>query len=94
MQGFATGDVVPLVIGEIVEELTDSPWYGIILPIVTVHDSIMFELRNRHLLTEARNYLDRLLSNTRERIIRRFGFDPGLDFHVEGKVGANWKEME
>lgn len=94
VQGFATGDIVPLVLGEIVEELTASEWYGRILPVVTVHDSIMFELHNRYEIEEARNYLDGLLSNTRERIIRRFGFDPGLDFHVEGKVGGNWKEME
>jgi DNA polymerase I-like protein with 3'-5' exonuclease and polymerase domains len=93
VQGFATGDVVPLVIGEVVEELTASKWYGTILPIVTVHDSIMFELRGNADVTEARNYLEKLLSNTRERIERRFGFDPGIDFHVEGKVGHNWKEM-
>lgn len=94
VQGFATGDVVPLVIGEIVEELTASEWYGTILPVVTVHDSIMFELTDTLKLVEARNYLDGLLSNTRERIKRRFGFDPGIDFNVEGKVGINWKEME
>lgn len=94
VQGFATGDVVPLVIGEVVEELTASEWYGTILPVVTVHDSIMFELTDPEKLVEARNYLDGLLSNTRERIKRRFDFDPGIDFNVEGKVGYNWKEME
>lgn len=93
VQGFATGDVVPLVLGEVVKQLTDSEWYGRILPIVTVHDSIMFEVRDKNHIVEARNYLDTLMSNTRSLIEQRFGFDPGLDFHVESKVGYNWKEL-
>jgi DNA polymerase-1 len=93
VQGFATGDVVPLVLGHVVRELTASEWYGRILPIVTVHDSIMFEVRNKNDIVDARNYLDGLMSNTRNLIIERFGFDPGLDFNTESKVGYNWKEL-
>lgn len=93
VQGFATGDVVPLVLGYVVRELTASEWYGKILPIVTVHDSIMFEVLDKRDIVDARNYLDKLMSNTRSLVMERFGFDPGLDFHTESKVGYNWKEL-
>lgn len=93
VQGFATGDIVPLVIGEVVKAITASEWYGLILPVATVHDSIMFELTKDCPLGEALNFLRELMSNTRQYIIDRFGFDPGLDFATEYKVGKNWKEM-
>lgn len=93
IQGWSTGDVVPLMVGYVVEQITNSEWYGRILPKLTVHDSILFEITDATALDEARNYLVDLMSKTREVILKQFGFDIGIDLKTEHKVGLNWKDM-
>jgi DNA polymerase-1 len=92
IQGWSTGDVVPLMIGHVVRELTASKWYGKIRPLVTVHDSILFEVPTLD-LTEARNYLVELMSKTRQVIEAQFGYDIGIELKTENKTGDNWKDM-
>jgi len=93
VQGWSTGDVVPMMMGYVVAEITKSKYFGRIRPVVTVHDSMMFEIDYSVDLTEARNYLDDLMSKTREVIKQQFGYDIGLELKTEGKTGNNWKEM-
>jgi DNA polymerase I-like protein with 3'-5' exonuclease and polymerase domains len=92
IQGWSTGDVVPLMVGYVVREITNSKWYRLIRPVVTVHDSIMFEVR-QDVLEEARNYLVELMSKTRQVYADQFGQDIGIDLKTEHKTGLNWKEM-
>lgn len=93
IQGWATGDIVPMMVGYVVAEITKSEWYGIILPLTTVHDSLLFEVTDATMLDDARNFLDDLLSKTRTVIMEQFGVDVGLDFKTENKCGLNWKDL-
>lgn len=93
IQGFSTGDVVPLMLGYVCSEVIKSKWRDDIRMVVTVHDSIMFEVREGLHYEDCLNFLVELMSNTRQVIEDRFGIDVGLELNTEYKQGYNWKEM-
>ena len=94
VQGFATGDIVPLVLGKLYRVLKNDPLLSdSCLMINTVHDSVVFDIRDEHLL----EYTDKVITETMQAAPRylkeRFNIDFDLELPVDGSVGRNWLDM-
>lgn len=99
VQGFATGDMVPLIINMILDRL-DTAYalkYTIwgeskILFINTIHDSAMFDCHEEHLglLLEAVEYAFNDLKRTFKEL---FDYDLKLNYTYSAKFGNNWKDV-
>ena len=91
VQGFATGDIVPLVLGEVYHTIV--PYHEEVKLINTVHDSILLDLREDmchtigSLVKQVMEDAPRMLKNT-------FDIDFNLPLNVEIKVGKTWSNMK
>ena len=95
VQGFATGDIVPMVLGKLYRVLkNDSVLSDECLLINTVHDSVVFDVKDEGVL----RYADRIIRQTMEDAPRylkeTFGIDFDLELPVDGEAGRNWLHME
>lgn len=99
VQGFATGDMVPLIINMILDKLDTAYalkyniWGGSkILFINTIHDSAMFDCHEEHLghLLEAVEYAFNDLKRTFKEL---FDYDLKLNYTYSAKFGNNWKDV-
>lgn len=99
VQGFATGDMVPLIINMILDRLDTTYalkyniWGGSkILFINTIHDSAMFDCHEEHLghLLEAVEYAFNDLKRTFKKL---FDYDLKLNYTYSAKFGNNWKDV-
>jgi len=99
VQGFATGDIVPLILNAILEELDNHPtedysiWSkGNCLFINTIHDSGMFDCHEDHL-----GYLllavENVFTNLPQIFKELFDYDLKLNYSYSVKFGPNWKEV-
>jgi len=90
VQGFATGDVVPLVLGELYDVLKNSVYADVALLTNTVHDSVLLDCKNRDIAT----YVARLVKDTMEKapqyIEETWGFKFDLPLGVEVEIGKTW----
>lgn len=94
VQGFATGDVVPHMVGYVVTSLTKSKeLQGKALPIMTVHDSMLFDVRKEVLDLFLKKCYN-VLRNTTSIVQKHFGLVLGITLDVGCKVGSNWQDME
>ena len=93
MQGFATGDVVPEMLGRVMRNLFKHNIYNYCLPVNTVHDSILFDVRLDKL-----DQCVRIVSSTMKAVPlamkKRFGLDITLPFNVDVEIGESWKNMK
>jgi len=93
VQGFATGDVVPFMVGYIVTELTASPVFREkALPIMTVHDSMLFDVHETILDSFVEKCYN-ALKNTTKKMEETFGLSIPITLDVGCKVGLNWQDM-
>lgn len=94
VQGFATGDVVPHMVGHICESLYDCKLLKYIVPICTVHDSVLFDVHKNH-LTLAKESLCAILNQTKPIVEEWFGLeDLGVVFKVEASAGPTWGSVQ
>ena len=95
VQGTATGDIVPMMLGVVYQWLIRSEWWGRVLLINTVHDSMVFDAR---LLPEQMKVFAADLKQIMERAPtyyeEKFGVKFTLPLKVEVSVGENWKDQE
>lgn len=89
VQGLATGDIVPMMLGILFRKLIDKPGVKIIN---TVHDSIMLDVRN-DVLTETITEVRSILNKTHEFYEATFGIPLALKLNAGCKVGKNWFEL-
>ena len=96
VQGFATGDIVPLVLGKLYRFLKNSSFTLDVLMINTVHDSVVFDCSNEttaHMwYVEAKRIMEEAPKYLRELFPECADFD--LPLKVEGEIGEDWYEME
>ena len=90
IQGLATGDIVPLMLGVLFRKLILKP--GVKL-INTVHDSIMLDIRD-DVLKETIKEIQNVLNNTHMFFEKTFGFPLALKLSAGVTVGKNWFEQE
>lgn len=95
IQGFATGDIVPTVIGELHQKLyTTIPSLSEnCLMINTVHDSIMFDVHEDYINT-ACNLIKDVMESAPKLMGDVYGMNFDLPLKVEVTKGRNWKEQE
>lgn len=93
MQGFATGDIVPEMLGRVMRGLFKYKLYDKCLPINTIHDSIIFDVHKSQLAESAR-VVRSIMQAAPLAMKKRFGLELSLPFHVDVEVGCNWNEMK
>jgi DNA polymerase I-like protein with 3'-5' exonuclease and polymerase domains len=92
-QGFATGDIVPEMLGRVVRALFKYNLYDKCLPINTIHDSIIFDVHKDNLPTSAR-VVQKVMQAAPLAMEKRFGLKLSLPFNVDVEVGDSWDEMK
>jgi DNA polymerase I-like protein with 3'-5' exonuclease and polymerase domains len=93
MQGFATGDIVPEMLGRVVRALFKYNLYDKCLPINTIHDSIIFDVHKDNLPTSSR-VVQKVMQAAPLAMEKRFGLKLSLPFNVDVEVGDSWDEMK
>ena len=94
VQGFATGDIVPTVIGVMFRELKRNPMLkDKCLMINTVHDSVIFDV-HYSVLEYACDEIKRIMESAPEIMKEVYGIDIELPLKVEVTAGPNWKEQK
>lgn len=94
VQGFATGDIVPLVLGKLYyvlkndDELRDNA-----LLINTIHDSIMLDVRDAHKIKAAKT-VKRVMESAPQLLKGSLGIDFNLKLKADVKIGRSWGEMK
>ena len=97
IQGFATGDIVPMMLGVIMRyllshtELRDN-----MLMINTIHDSLLFDINIDVVSYNHIRDVVKLLETVPIQLKRYFNFDIDniLPFKVECEIGSNWYDMK
>ena len=90
VQGLATGDIVPMMLGIIFRELVGR---GDVLMVNTIHDSLMFDVRN-YALDDFIRGITAILKNTHEYFEKIFKKPLALKLNAGASVGINWFEMK
>ena len=96
IQGTATGDIVPMMLGELYSAIKNwEGHHGVknqILMINTVHDSILLDVPQKHLI-DAINLIEEVLKNTTNFYFETFKKRFNLPLRFEIEVGKNWEDM-
>jgi len=89
-QGFATGDIVPLILGEVYEELKKNLFLGPnALLVNTVHDSIVLDV-NASYVNNAASLVKRVMEDAPRYIKETWGIDFDLPLSVGISTGPDW----
>ena len=95
VQGFATGDIVPLVLGKLYRALkNDKVLCDDCLMINTVHDSVVFDIKDEETLFYADKVIRETMEAAPQYLKEIFDIDFGLELPVDGEAGKNWLVME
>ena len=90
VQGLATGDVVPMMLGHIFQWLKDRED---VYMVNTIHDSLMFDCRMES-ADQFVKEITALLRKTHECFERVFKRPLALKLNAGAAVGLNWYEMK
>jgi hypothetical protein len=90
-QGFATGDVMALFRAKLFRKGLSSG--GHILPIMTIHDSVMFDCYSVEAIGEAMTQCEDAANDLPKQIESLWGIRCDLPFKVEGKWGHSWDTL-
>lgn len=91
-QGFATGDLVPMCLGELYYELkANERLREKALLVNTVHDSVILDVHNS-VLEEAKDTVEKVLTNAPNYLKLYFGIEFDLPIKVETSIGPTWGE--
>jgi DNA polymerase I len=93
VQGFATGDIVPLVLGNLHKSLMRLEVTDKILLINTIHDSILLDVTVKY-IHQAAVITKQLMEEAPALLQDYFGIDLGMKLKAEVKVGKTWATME
>lgn len=93
VQGTATGDIVPMVLGKLFRRLINSSIYDKCLMINTVHDSVLFDV-HKDVLDQAIKLIKETMEAAPAYYKETFGVDFSLPLPVGISVGPNWLDMK
>jgi len=91
IQGGATGDIVPMMLGKINRWVTQNKFNDTIKLIATVHDSIVLDVEDEMLDIACYN-VKRILESAPEEYERNFGVEFDLPLNVSVEYGPNWAD--
>jgi DNA polymerase I-like protein with 3'-5' exonuclease and polymerase domains len=92
VQGFATGDIVPLVLGKLYRNLKQSVWANQALLINTVHDSVLLDVSSKALYDVAK-LVKATMQDAPNYLKEVYGIDFDLPLNVSVDAGPNWGEL-
>jgi len=87
VQGFATGDIVPVVLVEIDKRLREGNFLTLLVN--TVHDSIVFDVHPIE-IDRMITFVDDMNRDLHQIILGAFGIDFNVPLLLEAKIGDNW----
>lgn len=94
VQGFATGDIVPMILGKVYRRIKQSPTLDENCKMVnTVHDSILFDVTDGA-IRYAYDTIKQEMERVPEYLKKYFNIDFHLPINVDCKVGKNWLDMK
>jgi DNA polymerase I-like protein with 3'-5' exonuclease and polymerase domains len=94
IQGFATGDIVPEVLGRVFRALlADEELREKCLIINTVHDSIIFDC-HKSVLDKACRLIRSVMEDAPKWMEKRYGFKIDLPLNVDVEYGHSWDSLE
>jgi DNA polymerase I-like protein with 3'-5' exonuclease and polymerase domains len=93
IQGGATGDIVPMVLGAIHRWLVNNSYTGKAKLIATVHDSIVLDIHKDMLYTICSG-LRKIMEGAPQLYRESFGVSFDLPLKIEIKYGPNWADMK
>ena len=93
VQGFATGDIVPMILGKLYREVVQEPWRKNILMINTVHDSVLFDCSSEALAKDWRWQAKSIMEKAPMYLKEQFNIDFDLPLKVSAEMGKNWMTM-
>lgn len=92
-QGFATGDIVPMCVGELYYELkADEELREKALLTNTVHDSVLLDVHTG-VREKATQTAEKVLQSAPELLKMHFGIEFNLPLKVESEWGSSWGTM-
>ncbi len=95
VQGFATADVVPFLVGRLFRTLFSC--FGNdhkILLINTIHDSILFDCKDDDAVEELRRFCIEFFGHARKLVEVYYGVNQPLEYHVGIESGPNWYDKK
>ena len=92
VQGFATGDIVPMILGKIFRALLNSNIKNDFLLVNTIHDSIIFDSR-ACVLDLGLELVRTIMENAPQYLKEIFDIDFDLPLKVDVEYGRNWNEL-
>ena len=96
VQGFATGDIVPMILGKVYRELKSHPSSDEqehIKLINTVHDSIVFDV-DAGWQNDCYDIVHPVMCNVAGYLKDEFYIDFDIPIAVDCQIGKNWMEMK
>ena len=93
IQGGATGDIVPMILGRINRWLVKSGYIDKCKLIATVHDSIVLDI-HPDLIYTITNEVKRIMQSAPKLYEQNFGEVFDLDLNVEVTYGPSWGEQD
>ena len=91
VQGFSTADIVPHMLGVVVECIYTNDYEGVLLPIMTVHDSLEFDGNVKDgQFAAAVKHVNSVLNNTSREFSKHFSIDMPVSLGVECSIGSTW----
>ena len=94
IQGFATGDIVPMVLGYVQEQLWKEQLAEDALLINTIHDSIILDVKKTMLPSVVRLHKKCMEEDVIGLLRNYFKIDFDLPLKATVKYGPNWMEMK
>ena len=94
VQGLATGDIVPLVVGRIFRRLCAIGLGTECRLINTIHDSIVFDCKDETTAKAMSSVAKSWAERAPEYLQETFGFEFPLPLSVSSSIGANWYEVD
>lgn len=93
-QGFATGDIVPMCVGELYYVLKADPElrHNALLG-NTVHDCVLLDCK-KEVVNKARQVVVNTLNSAPQMLKKHFNIDFTLPLNVSSAVGPTWGELE
>lgn len=90
VQGFATGDIVPVVLIEIDRRLREGNYKSLLVN--TVHDSVVFDVHPEEISRMIR-LIDDVNKDLKHIIDTAFGINFNVPLLLESKIGDNWLDQ-
>lgn len=93
IQGFATGDVVPMMVGILLKTLEEEGLTPDVKLVMTVHDSVVLDVPNT-LLDKCATIAKQVLESAPEYLKTIFNIDFPCILKVGVEAGKNWQQKE